>query len=60
MFLSHICTEFSLTIQNSIPEVTLGASTFRKLKVRFITRVISALLSFFTLIVSSINILSMF
>ena len=27
---SHICTEFSLTIQNSIPKVTSGASTFCK------------------------------
>ena len=32
---SHICTEFSLTIQNSIPKVTLGASTFLQIKSPF-------------------------
>ena len=39
-FLSHTCTECSFSIQNSILKVTLGASTFCKLKVRFITKVL--------------------
>ena len=36
IFFPYICTEFSLTIQNSIlPKVTFGASTFSQIKSPF-------------------------
>ena len=65
-FFSHICTEFSLTIQNSIPKVTLVGLDFLQIKSPFYNKgdfgivVFFFFFFFFTLIVSSINILSMF
>ena len=38
-FSFDICTECSLSIQNSVPKVTLGASTFLQIKSPFLTKV---------------------